>query len=206
MPTNTHAILLWNWITNIQRWVQWSTSKILFKGFLCLAYNIYALSPCNNSLSSIRMWAAVKGRGLVYVSCLNIKLHLKNSPPCHRCQCQTSSPSLTCRQGNESGCSVSPIHQPWQATFAWFRSDGVPVTAGGRAYFCCRWRNYCVCSAVKWLVSGVSFGWVLNGISCPHLTNTSRGQIQRYMFYMAFEDILLRVNVFEWKVLKKYVL
>lgn len=54
MPTKTHGRLLWNWITNIQTRVQWSTSKILFKGFLCLSYNIYALSPCNNSLSSIR--------------------------------------------------------------------------------------------------------------------------------------------------------
>lgn len=111
------------------------------------------------------------------VSCLNIKLHLKNSPPCHRCQSQTTSPSLTCQQGNESGCSMSPIHQPWQATFAWFRSDGVPVTAGGRAYFCWRWRNDCVCSAVKWLVSAVSFGWVLNCIKLPSSHKYSRGQI-----------------------------
>lgn len=142
-----------------------STNRILLENSFRVFHTIHALSPCNNSLSSIRMWAEAEGRGIVYVSCLNIKLHLKNSPPCHHCQSQTSSPSVTCRQGNESGCSMSPIHQRWQATFAWFRSDGASVTAGGRAYFCWRWRNYCVCSAVKWVVRGVSFSRVLNGIS-----------------------------------------
>ncbi len=166
MPTKTHGRLLWNWITNIQTRVQWSTSKILFKGFLCLSYNIYALSPCNNSLSSIR--SGLQWRGGDSSMCPVSTLSPSEKQPAMPA---LPKPDIFPVTHLSAGKWIWMQHVPHSSALTGYLCL-VPLGWGPRhcrreSIFLLEMKKYCVCSAVKWLVSAVSFGWVLNGIKLP---------------------------------------